>query len=70
MKNYSSKDNLKEAINQAYNKYIAEFDNISEKLKDYKCKDLDRTPTENLAYQVGWTTLILNGRMIKNWFRS
>ena len=29
-------------------------------MKDLRAADVDRTPAENLAYQVGWTTLILN----------
>ena len=39
--------------------FISEFDIIPENLKDKKCDDVDRTPAENLAYQVGWTTLLL-----------
>ena len=42
-----------------YDKYIAEFEDIPESLKDKRCMEVDRTPAENLAYQVGWTTLVL-----------
>lgn len=59
MKTYSSKGELKEEIQKAYDKYISEFDNIPEDLKNYRCEEVDRTPDENLAYQVGWTTLLL-----------
>lgn len=59
MKTYENKDELKNEIKTAYEKYIAEFDSISDKLKDKRCEEVDRTPAENLAYQVGWTTLIL-----------
>ncbi len=38
---------------------IAEFDNIPEGLKDKRVDEVDRTPAENLAYQIGWTTLVL-----------
>lgn len=40
-------------------KYISEFDDIPEALKDKRVEEVDRTPAENLAYQVGWTTLVL-----------
>jgi glyoxylase I family protein len=32
---------------------------IPESLKDKRVDEVDRTPAENLAYQVGWTTLVL-----------
>ena len=38
---------------------IAEFDNIPEGLKGKRVDEADRTPAENLAYQIGWTTLVL-----------
>ena len=59
MKSYENKQELKDEINKAYTKYISEFDNIPEDMKDVRADDVDRTPAENLAYQVGWTTLIL-----------
>ena len=49
--------NSKLKINKAFEKYISEFDNIPETLKDKRVDEVDRTPAENLAYQVGWTTL-------------
>ena len=59
MKTYTSKEELKEEINKAFTKYICEFDNIPEDMKDLPALDVDRTPSENLSYQVGWTTLLL-----------
>ena len=59
MKVYTNKDELKEAIEKAYRKFIAEFDAIPEEMKDLRAEGVDRTPAENLAYQVGWTTLVL-----------
>ncbi len=59
MKEYKNKDELKDEIKKAYLKYISEFDTISEDDKDKRYEDVDRTPAENLAYQVGWTTLLL-----------
>ncbi len=59
MKVYSSKEELKDEIKRTYSKFIAEFDNIPEDMKDLRAEDVDRTPAENLAYQVGWTTIVL-----------
>ena len=59
MRTYESKDELKAEIEKAYLKYISEFKEIDEKDKDKSIESLDRTPAENLAYQVGWTTLLL-----------
>ena len=59
MKAYSDKEELKSEINKTYTKFISEFDNIPEDMKDFRAEGIDRTPAENLAYQVGWTTLVL-----------
>lgn len=57
MTSYESKDVLKQAIMKTYNQYDEEFDMIPEEMKDDRIEDVSRTPAENLAYQVGWTTL-------------
>ncbi len=59
MRTYENKDELKNEINKSFAKYISEFNDIPESLKDKRVDEVDRTPAENLAYQVGWTTLIL-----------
>ncbi len=59
MRVYTTRDELKQEIKKTYEKYIAEFENIPENMKDSRADEVDRTPAENLAYQVGWTTLIL-----------
>ena len=59
MRVYKNKEELKGEIKKTYEKYILEFDSIPEAFKDKRCEEVDRTPAENLAYQVGWTTLIL-----------
>ena len=59
MRAYKDKEELKNEIHQSFEKYISEFDTIPEALKDKRVPDVDRTPAENLAYQVGWTTLLL-----------
>ncbi|STO54631.1 Uncharacterized conserved protein [Canicola haemoglobinophilus] len=59
MRNYANKEELKSEIKRTFEKYISEFDNVPESLKDKRVVEVDRTPAENLAYQVGWTTLVL-----------
>ena len=59
MREYKNKEELKQEIQNSYEKYINEFYNITEDRKDKRNDNVDRTPTENLAYQVGWTTLLL-----------
>ena len=53
MKEYISKVELTSAIKASYKKYIDEFENILEDLKDKRFEEVDRTPAENLAYQIG-----------------
>ncbi|CZE38606.1 cytoplasmic protein [Streptococcus pneumoniae] len=57
MRTYENKEELKAEIEKTFEKYILEFDNIPENLKDKRADEVDRTPAENLAYQVGWTNL-------------
>ena len=59
MRTYENKDELKNEINKSFVKYISEFNDIPESLKDKRLDEVDRTPAENLAYQIGWTTLVL-----------
>ena len=55
MRVYENKEDLKTEINRTFEKYIAEFHDIPENLKDKRINEVDRTPAENLAYQVGYT---------------
>ena len=59
LRTYKDKEELKAEISKGFEKYIAEFDSIPEALKDIRVAEVDRTPAENLAYQIGWTTLLL-----------
>ena len=59
MRTYKNKEDLKAEINKTFTSYISEFDNIPENLKDKRADGVDRTPAETLAYQMGWTTLLL-----------
>ena len=65
MRTYVNKDELKNEINKSFAKYISEFNDIPESLKDERIDEVDRTPAENLAYQVGWTALILKWKQTK-----
>ena len=60
MRIYRDKEDLKNEIRQSFEKYNSEFDTIPEALKDKRVAGVDRTPAENLAYQAGWTTLLLS----------
>lgn len=59
LRTYENKEELKAEIAKTFEKYIKEFDSIPENRKDRRVAEVDRTPAENLAYQVGWTTLVL-----------
>ena len=65
MRTYENKEELKNEINKSFAKYISEFDDIPEYLKDMRVDEVDRTPAENLAYQVGWTTLVIKWEQTK-----
>jgi len=60
MQSYASKDELIMAIKTNYKKYINEFSNIPNDLKDKSIEEVDRTPSENLSYQLGWITSLLS----------
>ena len=60
MRTYKDKDELKNEIRQSFEKYNSEFDTIPEALKDKRVPGVDRTPAENLAYQVGWTLSLIH----------
>ncbi|MDD6918434.1 MAG: ClbS/DfsB family four-helix bundle protein, partial [Peptoniphilaceae bacterium] len=49
MRVYENKEELKAEINKTFQKYISEFDDIPENLKDKRVNEVDRTPAENLA---------------------
>ncbi len=59
MSQYKDKEELKNTIAKFYKKYIEEFEGIPESKANYRCELVNKTPFENLAYQVGWTTLLL-----------
>ena len=44
MRTYENKDELKNEINKSFAKYISEFNDIPEPLKDKRIDEVDRTP--------------------------
>ena len=59
MKTYATKQELIGAIQKAYDAYDAEFDEIAEDVRTVRVAQTERTPSENIAYQIGWLTLLL-----------
>lgn len=59
MRAYTGQEELKDEIRKTDIKFIAEFDNIPEEMKGLWAEEVDRTPAEILAHQIGWTTLAL-----------
>lgn len=59
MRVYTNKEELITEIKQRYQKYIAEFENIPEDLRDRRTDEVDKTLSENLSYQLGWLSLLL-----------
>lgn len=55
---YANKRELIAAIRKAADAFIKEFRNISEEDKNLRLGSGERTPYENLAYQIGWMNLI------------
>lgn len=58
MQDYASKEALINEIRKTADIFIKEFDGVAEADKDIRCGDVDRTPQEIIAYQLGWMDLI------------
>ena len=48
------------AIQTALDKYLAEFADIPEAARHTRATDSGKTPSEHLAYQLGWVTALLD----------
>lgn len=59
MQSYKDKTELIEEIKKRYLLYDQEFDDIKEADKDLLKAGVDKTPSQNLSYQLGWTHLLL-----------
>nr|WP_242704600.1 ClbS/DfsB family four-helix bundle protein [Enterococcus sp. 665A] len=58
VKEYESKEALIAEIEKTSSKYIEEFADINETDANKRIEGVDRTPYENLTYQLGWLALI------------
>lgn len=59
MQNYKDKTELIEELRKRYQLYDQEFDDIKEADKDLLKPGIDKTPSQNISYQIGWTRLLL-----------
>jgi hypothetical protein len=59
MTEYIDKNALITEIKKTATLFIAEFDGIPESEKALRFEELDRTPLEIVAYQIGWMKLLL-----------
>lgn len=60
MRTYETKEELVEEIRKRYEKFDEEFSEIPESHKDERIDEVDKTPSENLSYQLGWVNLLLS----------
>ncbi len=60
MQEYADKTALISEIKRTASLFIAEFDGISEADMSIRLEEVDRTPQELIAYQLGWMNLLLN----------
>lgn len=60
MKSYTDAKELIEAIQLSYQRFIDEFSEVPDSLKDERIAQVDRTPSEMLSYQLGWVQLLLS----------
>lgn len=58
MQEYASKAALIEEITKTAARFISEFDQVSGSELDVRIEDVDKTPREMIAYQLGWMELI------------
>ncbi|MGN7757585.1 ClbS/DfsB family four-helix bundle protein [Chryseobacterium sp. 22532] len=56
---YKDKTELIEAIKENYLLYDKEFNDIPENEKDLLKPGVDKSPSQNISYQLGWTSLLL-----------
>lgn len=59
MQEYNSKEALISEIRKTVHIFIREFNGLLESDKDLRFSEVDRTPQEIIAYQLGWMNLIL-----------
>ncbi|MGL5244455.1 MAG: ClbS/DfsB family four-helix bundle protein [Sarcina sp.] len=60
MVEYKSKEELIVQISNTSKLFIEEFHSVDEKDKDILINEVDRTPSQMIAYQLGWMNLLLS----------
>lgn len=66
MQEYTSKEAFITEIKKRADLFIKEFESIEEEDKDLRLEEGERTPFENLAYQLGWLALIQDWEKTEN----
>lgn len=59
MQTYKDKAELIEELKKRYLLYDQEFNDVKEEEKDLLQQGVDKTPSQNISYQLGWTHLLL-----------
>jgi hypothetical protein len=57
---YSTRQELLDTIHSLYLLLNAEYDGINNKDKDVRVPEVDKTPAEIIAYQLGWLDLVMS----------
>jgi hypothetical protein len=57
---YQNKQELLDKIHRLWQQFDAEFEGIPEQEKDLRLPEVDKTPAEMLAYQIGWLPLVMS----------
>ena len=60
MRQYQTKAELIQTIQDTFQKYITEFEEIPEEWRHRHHDEVDKSPSENLSYQLGWLHLLLD----------
>ncbi|MCQ2009398.1 MAG: ClbS/DfsB family four-helix bundle protein [Sporolactobacillus sp.] len=60
MTGYENKEALIDEIRKTYRLFDQEFENVPEANRNIRLDEVDRTPQEMLAYQIGWLTLVMS----------
>lgn len=58
MVQYNSKKELVDEIRKTSELFIKEFDDVKENEKDKMVEEVDRSPSQMIAYQLGWMNLL------------
>lgn len=60
LQTYQSKEALITEIQKTYKLFDQEFDDVPEYKRNLRIGEVDRTPQEMIAYQLGWLTLVMS----------